>query len=1395
MASLTEKIKSRVFFKDKIMKFSRNPGDGWTAVDLSKASHRTKFHWWAIYPFTNSKVNVSDVLSNLNRDSTWTWLDETDSGNFAGSQVTVTTDDLFNLLNHTVENYGVSGTEGYIYKKGNNYKNNFADGAPEINIEVSWWPSMLEPGKAAMWTNGESGPFKSFLETNSGWRERDEPVPSSYQDIVKDVILQSKGITKDAPFLAIFGTTTTILKNLIRATGNLNAVGPELTGPIFSLNSFNKRISGYISFIFNGIEGITTSTESFGLPAGVISSNMPASLQYLAADQDGRITPSDNVLDEITINTDISQFELQDRTFLVGEDADQVIDPGYPNIYKETREQVHSDRGGTTTSTFYKTTVSSKNMFGNNADKKRRIEYNETLNDEQAALWKIIQNPSLGKLDIQIEEIAEIYGDQISVQNLEVFNFSTSFKKVKLEFEESILQAYVSIGLRLRNLSKPLDFAYGVYFNNAAYSEALNLTRLIVKQYAFDRRQDYFDIFIQSLAGELEGSIDDAKKEAEEKQKKEAEKDVDEAAQEEQEQEAKRIEQIQRFFNQCMLLANMDNLQYYYYDRIARMHEQKTGIHKTDIYGGRYFNIVSSAPQTTLNKIKFKNNYFIDIFNKITPNIQAHLVPYMKIEKVFINSEGKTVTTEIPFENFPRAHGTKDTPLDYLKRSKIDGFINKGGHVALESMSFSFDGETPATAEKYVTCNMSISFSDFRTLFENRSTYSLTTDGTGKIERKEDTFKYIDLVVNPIDKTKTPLVPGSNKMEHYDPTYYRIKVTVGWSMTENSQHLGSAVSSEYSIPEINKSLEQVKEVFMMCSLDHEIDIQKDGSINLKISLRGYGDTMARSNRFNALISQAQELEIQTLQKDFQKLINDNKCTVAQRAEFAASIDAVRSDKADYAFQNILKRLVEMKAVHVGYLDEEQEQKASLAKNEFKDKGTFTFRPPIKTSLQNEGPTQFNGSFTTMRSGLYTCEYFYFGDLMYALLDCMFYDEGDRDPALGADNIRYILTDFSYKKFLPEEPGQKLSDTSDINMPMASIPITVEYFKNWFAKNIISQEISNMPLNLFVLNFLNDVCGCMLSDLCFSIEEDKSLMFRQAEALSSLKSIKNIKKVSKTMFLNKIEGTNPPNGGMINASKLVSPYNNATNPFPLVIEDKSVPADQIVTYQVIYMDTQSKYAHGNVAGETDDQLGILHLTPGANFGILNDIKWKKTNTQYLRESRTMRFQGLGDYAQLSNYYNVSMNMYGNFLFYPGMSVYIDPSFLIGPNPGATLGGGAVLFDTHTKGRESTGNINEPINYGRLMGIGGYHLITKVNVSISNGNFETSVEARYQYGSPTDADLFRDKAVGAKKTESITNEAQDANETDICNNVIQSVQAQIASNGSIEKEDTDANEGEE
>ena len=224
-----------------------------------------------------------------------------------------------------------------------------------------------------------------------------------------------------------------------------------------------------------------------------------------------------------------------------------------------------------------------------------------------------------------------------------------------------------------------------------------------------------------------------------------------------------------------------------------------------------------------------------------------------------------------------------------------------------------------------------------------------------------------------------------------------------------------------------------------------------------------------------------------------------------------------------------------------------------------------------------------------------------------------------------------------------------------------------------------------------------------------------------------------------------------------------------------------------------MDTKAKYAHGNVAGETDKNLGILHLRPGANYGIVNNISWKKTNVQYLREMRTANSQGLGDYAQLSNMYSVSLSLFGNFLFYPGVMVFIDPSYLIGPNPGSTIGGGSVVFDTFTKGRESTGNQLDPINYGRLMGIGGYHKVTKTSVKISNGKFTTDIEAKFEYSNASDPDTNRDKKINPKEPTNVSSEIQDANDTDICLDVIQSIQSRSSDNESVEKQNDTNQEG--
>ena len=97
----------------------------------------------------------------------------------------------------------------------------------------------------------------------------------------------------------------------------------------------------------------------------------------------------------------------------------------------------------------------------------------------------------------------------------------------------------------------------------------------------------------------------------------------------------------------------------------------------------------------------------------------------------------------------------------------------------------------------------------------------------------------------------------------------------------------------------------------------------------------------------------------------------------------------------------------------------------------------------------------------------------------------------------------------------------------------------------------------------------------------------------------------------------------------------------------------------------------------------------------------------------------RAQGIGNYAQLATYYNVSMTMFGNFLLFPGMRFYLDPFSI----------GGLDFGRPNEPGLEA--GVGNQINFSRLMGIGGYHLVTGVDIKITPEKFETTVEARFEY----------------------------------------------------------------
>ena len=97
--------------------------------------------------------------------------------------------------------------------------------------------------------------------------------------------------------------------------------------------------------------------------------------------------------------------------------------------------------------------------------------------------------------------------------------------------------------------------------------------------------------------------------------------------------------------------------------------------------------------------------------------------------------------------------------------------------------------------------------------------------------------------------------------------------------------------------------------------------------------------------------------------------------------------------------------------------------------------------------------------------------------------------------------------------------------------------------------------------------------------------------------------------------------------------------------------------------------------------------------------------------YLREAR---FYNQGHYGllQLGAVYNVDLELWGNTIFYPGMEIFIDPRGFGGTNWDPTTGG---------RGR-STAN---------ALGIGGYHVITRVESTISSAGFATKLKALFQY----------------------------------------------------------------
>ena len=242
---------------------------------------------------------------------------------------------------------------------------------------------------------------------------------------------------------------------------------------------------------------------------------------------------------------------------------------------------------------------------------------------------------------------------------------------------------------------------------------------------------------------------------------------------------------------------------------------------------------------------------------------------------------------------------------------------------------------------------------------------------------------------------------------------------------------------------------------------------------------------------------------------------------------------------------------------------------------------------------------------------------------------------------GFEKFKFLLGSFEFQDSFKND-----SPIKTINM--ASIPISAEIFFEWFSENIIKSERNNYP----IMYFIRDLCTFLISEIltenCFKQSLDRKLQFHT------------------TNFLGIENPFASQAGPLINVSGMYE-----AGDLPLVQDsEEQVPISKMTNYIAIYIDTpkhsidpnpQSGLRRGNKS--IDGKNGIYHFQIGRDRGLLKKLKFAKSDMKYVREARFFR-HGFDGLMQLANVYNVSLDMVGNTLFYPGMELFINPLGFLG-----------------------------------------------------------------------------------------------------------------------------------
>lgn len=309
--------------------------------------------------------------------------------------------------------------------------------------------------------------------------------------------------------------------------------------------------------------------------------------------------------------------------------------------------------------------------------------------------------------------------------------------------------------------------------------------------------------------------------------------------------------------------------------------------------------MIDGDPYKLINLLTLRENGAD--FSKITVPQASALVPQISLFKVLYNDNGSYEgETRILFKTFLELQ--KQTSQATGVETTLGGA--RSG-VGIKSFEWELNGTNIANVKSDITAKLVLYFQNFDDL----------------LQANEEGFRYVDLLVRPskedleddsIDTKETAEFINVDTKE-LDPKFYEIKAEVGWA--SNDSYLGSPINKKA----IQNAIKSQKHTFFLTLVDHEFEINQDGTFMLTINYRARLDGMLNDVRADVLMTEESKRKISELTD---RLDDAKKKDPDREKRIKEEIKQVKDEQRHASNTDILNKLLTQDKIFVGYYDKD-----------------------------------------------------------------------------------------------------------------------------------------------------------------------------------------------------------------------------------------------------------------------------------------------------------------------------------------------------------------------------------------------------------------------------------------------------------------------------------------